>query len=338
MNSQNLSLAARITEQPVPTLAEWLSEWVEIYKSPCVKENTASVYRFVIQVIGQTPFARCPIDELTDGDLQRLLNLLKRKGYSRSTIQKAKYTLEQALTKAFRSQMLKNRVWDDVALPQAPTKKVRALTREEQARVEAACSVTVYGDLILCLLRTGLRRAELIGLQWTDYDPKKRCIYIRKSKTEAGERTVMLLSEAQEIIEKQPRINEYIFNTRNGTPVTDTVMKKLYLRIRKAAAVPILTNHVCRHTFVTRLCEEKVSPKTIAKIIGHANSKYVLDIYASVERDEEIRAIYALERAELRRDTVTVSLRLDKEVAASLEKEANKLGVSLEQYICCQIK
>ena len=66
-------------------------------------------------------------------------------------------------------------------------------------------------------------------------------------------------------------------------------------RIRKNSQVAKLTPHVCRHTFVTRLCEKGVSAKTIAQIIGHAQSDYVLDIYAMMDKQEQRKAIYVLE-------------------------------------------
>lgn len=78
-------------------------------------------------------------------------------------------------------------------------------------------------------------------------------------------------------------------------PVTFIVLRRLYERIRKVTGILSLTNHVCRHTFVTRLSEKGVSAKAITQTIGHARTDYVLDIYARMEQAELCKAIYVLE-------------------------------------------
>lgn len=65
--------------------------------------------------------------------------------------------------------------------------------------------------------------------------------------------------------------------------------------MRKKTGINHLTNHVCRHTFVTRLCEKGASAKAIAQIIGHAKTNYVMDIYALIEKKQLKRDIYKLE-------------------------------------------
>jgi len=72
-----------------------------------------------------------------------------------------------------------------------------------------------------------------MNLKWSDYDPVNRVIYVRKSKTKAGIRKLPLLYEVNKIIQNQPHYCDYIFTSTRYTPVTKTVMRKLYERIRK---------------------------------------------------------------------------------------------------------
>ena len=108
-------------------------------------------------------------------------------------------------------------------------------------------------------------------------------------------RTVFLIKEAQAIIEKQLRQGKQIFHHSKGRSISKYSLRGLFDRIQEATNIYTFTCHVCRHTFVTRLCEKGISAKAIAQIIGHAHTGYVLDIYAMLEQKEPRRAIYALE-------------------------------------------
>lgn len=280
-----------------PTLQEWLDEWLITYKACAVSESTYDIYRFSISLICRYPIAAASLSEVTERDLQQCLNKLHLAKYSKSSIFKVRLVLRQSFSVAARIGLIPASPATELILPAAPTKEVLPLTHAEQALIEAACLDDPLGHLILFLLDTGLRRAELENLRWTDYvdAPDGAYIHVRASKTKAGIRTVYLISRAKEIIDKQPRINAYIFNSMRKTPLTHTVMRDLCYRVRQKARVANFTPHVCRHTFVTRLCEQGVAAKAIAQIIGHAKADYVLDIYATLEKQELRRAIYILD-------------------------------------------
>ncbi|MFZ2537767.1 MAG: tyrosine-type recombinase/integrase [Oscillospiraceae bacterium] len=138
---------------------------------------------------------------------------------------------------------------------------------------------------MLFLLHTGLRRFELCNLKWSDYDSKKSCIYVRKSKSKSGIRTVPLLPLCERIIMVQPKINDHIFNSTIKKPLTDSVLKKTYHRVRKASGVQSLTNHVCRHTFATRLLENGATPKAISLLLGHSSVAFTMIRYTNPDLD-----------------------------------------------------
>lgn len=342
MNSQNLSLVARITEQPVPTLEEWADTWLEIFKVPTVSLKTADGYRQTVARILKAPFRQQPIDTITAFDLQRQLNRMQKEQYSRNTIEKARNAMRQMFSAAVIGKLIDTDPSKCLVVPKAPTKVVKPLTDTELKKVIAACQADRSGHLLLFLLYTGLRRAEFMALRWEDLhedEGKYGTIYIRKSKTAAGIRCVPLVYEAAEIIRRQQHTDDgFIFHSTADTPLTEIVLRRLCKRIAKAAGIAHLHPHMCRHTFVTQLCKQGVPAKAIAQIIGHAKATYVLDIYALLEKEALCEAIYALDDRGHTGSTVTVTLRLDKETVSALEDKANKLGVSLEQYICCQIK
>lgn len=277
------------------TLNEWLTAWLGTYKFPMVKDKTAEGYLLVQKHFQLYTCYNKPVRSITEMDLQKMLNQIAAKGLSKSFLKKCRYTLRQSFRSLIRQGELKTDPTTDLKLPIAPEKQILPLTHAEQERVEAACQSDPLGHIILFLLETGLRRAELMCLEWQYYNPYENSIYLHKSKTPAGCRKVYLTSKAKAIIDLQPRTSKYIFLHTRGGQITPTVLRRLVNRLRSASGVANLACHVCRHTFVTRLCEKGVPAKAIAQIIGHARADYVLDIYARMEADELRKAIYALD-------------------------------------------
>ena len=322
------------------SLAEWLSVWLDTYKACKVKERTVEMYHTAINLVKKHPAGSKLIREVTEIELQSILNQLREEGYSKSSICKVKLTLQQSMKPAIRLRLINSDPSTYLELPDAPTKTIEPLTQAQQMSVENCCAELELGHLVVFLLRTGLRRAELMGLRWTDYDKRKKEIYIRKSKTAAGVRTVPLLSDAQKIIETQPHINEFIFNNTKLRPVQEISLRRICEHIRKKTGINTMTNHVCRHTFVTRLCEKGVSAKAIAQIIGHAKVDYVLDIYAKLEKAELRKAIYSLEQQQPSKKSGSMDLLLTipNELYQQLIRTAFDRGLPVDDYIIQEMK
>lgn len=314
------------------TVAQCMGEWLSVHKLPVVRESTKSEYQSHFNHLQTMEIGSMVIDAVTRTDCQKTMNDLAEDGYAKSTIKKYRLLLRQFFEYLIEERELKHNPAGKVSIPNAPTKKVKPLTKEEQEQVEAACADDPLGHLIVFLFYTGLRKSEMMALKWEDYNAAEPSIIVRASKTEAGIRKVFLVSTAQDIIEKMPRINDYIFNHTRQAPVTDTVMRRLVDRLRIATGFEDFACHVCRRSFVTRLCEQGVHAKAIAEIIGHARSDYVLDIYAALEADELRKAIYVLEKNDDKRRSalmgVTVTLPLD--LYLRLQEEAKKQYVSVD--------
>lgn len=324
------------------TLASWLDKWLETYKRFSVKEATYKNYEYSVFLIKKTPESNFLIKDITELDLQTVINHVfemkptkneERQVYSKSTMKTVRLSLRQSFRIALKLHFISEYPCETLKLPDAPTKLIIPLTSDEQVLVEQSCQNDRLGYLFIFLLRTGLRRTELMNLKWSDYDKTSQEIHITKSKTKAGVRNVDLLYEAIEIIERQPHINEHIFNSSRGTPLTNTVMKRLYERLRVKTGIDHLTNHVCRHTFVTRLCEQGVSPKAIAQIIGHAKPDYVLDIYALIEKKQLKREIHKLDNDYYGLNISQCQITLPPALYSYVANLASTNGIAIDKFV-----
>ena len=72
-----------------------------------------------------------------------------------------------------------------------PTFPERILAKEEEGRLLAACEsvrAPYLGSLVTLALNTGMRRGEILSLQWAQVDLTNRLIHVRNGKTVQSDR------------------------------------------------------------------------------------------------------------------------------------------------------
>ena len=140
-----------------------------------------------------------------------------------------------------------------------------------------------------------------------------KCLFeVSLPKTEAGIRTVPMLDEVYEAFleemeyQKETGFNEtvidgmsgFIFMNRFGNVHNPAGINRAIKRIvethnaeevvkaekqkRRAVIIPNFSNHVLRHTFCTRFCENETNIKVIQSVMGHKDIQTTYDIYAEV--------------------------------------------------------
>lgn len=275
---------------------EWLDYWREMYYRPTVEASTYETNEYYTRIV-KAHFPDMDIVKITPLDCQRFLNRLYDDEYAKSSIKKCLTILRKSFAKAVLENKIHRSPLIDITMPKAHTKKVNALTQNQQFEIEQSCKDILYGDYMRFLLYTGLRVGEMINLKWSDFVLEERLIYIRKSKTDSGIRQVCLIEKALEIIIAQPKSDkdDYIFHNIHGNQISYSNMKKCYEKLREKTGIEDFTNHVCRHSFATRLTEAGASPKCVAGALGHRKVEYALNIYTDIEMKALQKQIYLLE-------------------------------------------
>jgi integrase len=181
--------------------------------------------------------------------------------------------------------------------PGLSAEQLRALVNKVMASQD--CRRSDLADPIVLLAATGLRRSELLGLRWSDYNRKnatiavsgkviraagKGLMRIDETKTEDSARTVKLPSFAVDMLSARRRRaiasrSEMIFPTSVGTLRAPESFSKQWRAARMALGVPDVTSHSFRKTVATLIDEQGLSARVGADQLGHAKVSMTQDVY-----------------------------------------------------------
>lgn len=96
-------------------------------------------------------------------------------------------------------------------------------------------------------------------------------------------------------------MTNFIFTNRFGGPHNPASINRVIKRIvdaynaeevvrakkekREPVIIPRFSNHIFRHTFASRFCENETNIKVIQEVMGHADVSTTMNIYAEVNEN-----------------------------------------------------
>jgi len=182
---------------------------------------------------------------------------------------------------------------ESVKLLKEPRRRLRFLEPDEEDRLLAECAEPLR-SLILIGTNCGLRlKSEALTLRWSDVDVVRRTLTVSAAYAKSGtSRTVSLNSVMLAVLNRLPKISEFVFAKPNGKP---------YHAIRgfraacQRAGLTGVTPHSTRHTFATRLVENGVDLRTVQELGGWATLS-LIQRYAHVSPSRKVEAVEGLAR------------------------------------------
>lgn len=180
-----------------------------------------------------------------------------------------------------------------------------------------------YYDAIYILFYTGMRISEFCGLTISDINLKKKTVkierqlqrssdmryIIERTKTDSGTRIIPITDDVCEcfsrIIKKQKTYNStpiipdkngnpvtgFLYLDKNGMPMVALHWEKYFTHIRTKynntfkEQMPLITPHVCRHTYCSHCASAGMNPKHLQYLMGHADISVTLNTYTHVDFD-----------------------------------------------------
>ena len=303
-----------LTEESRMTLSEWLDRWLE-QMSLTLRPDTLKRYRGDMDRHVKPYLGHKKLTQITAEDLRELYHTLQERGrisprpgqgpgLSPATVRGIHAALHQALQAAADQGLMPNNPAKQVDPPKITHKPMKILNEEQMDTFLAAVDGNeIWRDFFYTELTTGLRRGEICGLMWQDFDekagtlkvlrsvnvPKAGELEIGETKTSQGRRTIRLPpSTVQRLKErKQHAVSQWIFPEPLAPekPVRPSAAYYWMKRILREAGLPAIRFHDLRHTFATHALTSGVDAKTLSGILGHTNASFTLDTYTHVTPD-----------------------------------------------------
>ncbi|MEX3839858.1 tyrosine-type recombinase/integrase [Paraburkholderia sp. BR10882] len=133
--------------------------------------------------------------------------------------------------------------------------------------------------LVVTALNSGMRKGELLALQWDDIDLEMRTIHVRRDVAKSDKRRDIPVSDellACLKVWKALAHRVFVFaNMETGEPLTD--FGNAWDALLEAAQIERYRFHDCRHTFASQLVAAGVDLYRVKTLLGHSS-------YAMVER------------------------------------------------------
>ena len=308
-----------LTEQSRMTLAEWLEQWLEQMVTT-LRPSTLENYRkdmsnHVIPYLGQKS-----LSQVTAVDLRKLYDTLGKagrihprpgqsRGLSSTTVHGIHTTLHHALRAAVEQRLIPTNPADEVDPPKVVRQPMNVLNEEQLDTFMAVIQKDpLWHDFFYTELTTGLRRGEICGLMWSDFDERNGTLKISRTlhrekggrlvagdtKTYAGTRKIVLPPSTAELLRsrKKKSFSTWIFHD-SLCPEAPISPDSAYRQLKKfltEAGLPSIRFHDLRHTFSTHALASGVDAKTLSGILGHTKASFTLDTYTHTTGDMQKRA------------------------------------------------
>ena len=269
-----------LTEDSRMTLGQWLDRWLTEYKAGTVRPGTLEGYRRYIEYYIKPQLGDKQISLISQQDIQRMYRRLKTEGrihehpemghqLSDSMVRHIHTTLHAALKDAVQAHVIPRNPTEGTTAPKPNYKPKRILTRAElDAFLAVVEQDEVWRDFFQTELMTGLRRGEICGLQWDDFDgdagtlkvcrtlhsQRKGEYTVGETKTGKGMRTIILPKTVADILRrrKTDAISQWIFPDP-AKPEDPVNPGSAYLHMKtllQRAGLPSIRFHDLRHPYV----------------------------------------------------------------------------------------
>lgn len=293
------------------TVGEWLDVWEKEYLGS-VKPATVCAYKATIKNHLKPSLGAIKLDALTAHTIQGFYNSLSKEvGLAPKTIKGVHGVLHKALQQAVLNEYIRANPTNACTLPRVEKREIKPLDEDQITSFLKAIKGHPFEDLFIVTLFTGMRKAEVLGLQWDCVDLGKNTITVNKqlqlvrggkgeyrlASTKNGKgRTITVAPSvvaALKRVKHQQLSNRlkygkdwfdsgFVFTNELGEHLKDYTVYKNYKQIVKQIGLEEARFHDLRHSYAVASIKSGDDIKTVQEHLGHATASFTLDVYGHV--------------------------------------------------------
>jgi integrase len=145
------------------------------------------------------------------------------------------------------------------------------------------------------MLNQGCRPEELRSLQQSDVDLERRHLTIRKGKSDAARRRLLLTTASRDVLKERLQApGRWVFPSAKNPGKHIGQHQRLHAAALQKANVSFVL-YDCRHTFATRAVERGMELPKLMAILGHSNLRSIMkyvhmtEVHIATVRTAEVK-------------------------------------------------
>ena len=300
--------AGTLSTSPKMLLKELVIRWLN-YKRPRVKETTYITYERYLRVHVTPRMGEVTLRNLGTEHVRSLHTTLLNNSKGPQTVVHAHRVLRAMLGDAQKWDLVVRNVASLVKPPRLPEARDNILSEEELRRLLDAADGENEKGLIGMALSTAMRSGEILALRWEDIDLDKRILTVNHTisfknarhyslgdpKTKSSRRSIKFGEGLHRRLVDLRSFNtakaetagslwqdlDFVFSDDFGWPLQPGNMPRKFLYpVLERAGLKRVWFHDLRHTAISHMLGNGVSPTDVTAIAGHSSVAFTLSRYA----------------------------------------------------------
>ncbi len=262
-------------------VAQFLEERLRDYAGTNTAPRTAERCEEIVRVHLIPALGSLPITALRPDHIQRYYTQALESGRRDGkgglpalTVHHHHRLVYEALKYGVRHGVLGRNVAEAVDPPRSKGKELVILGPKEVQLILDGAKGTLYYPLFFTIAYTGLRRSELLGLQWSDLDLAKSTLSVVRSLHQLHGGKYILGQPKNKRGRRQVALSPSL--------VIELWQHQLKQENAQKSTLKGVRLHDLRHAHATILLEQGVHPKIVQERLGHSSVSTTLDIYSHV--------------------------------------------------------
>lgn len=290
---------------------EYSARWLADYAKVSVKASTYNSYETIVRLHLNPRFGKQFLHRISTADIQKFVSekITKEKLTPKSVVNFL-VPLKEMFKHAVAWGFIKRDPSLYVKRPRVELEEMDFFTPEE-IRLFLDNVNPNYYPLFLTAVMTGMRRGELLALQWGDIDWNSDQISIRRSiykgefvnpKSKNAIRRIVISPILRQALEQHRLIGrksefDLIFPNEIGLPLNpENLIKREFHSALDRAGLRRIRFHDLRHSYASILISQGENIKFIQSQLGHSSAKTTLDRYGHLMPNLENDAAQRLDK------------------------------------------